>query len=298
MAVPFRVAGIPILSGLPTKSLFQEPIYVSSVTGSADNSGVNPRYPAASLAEVFSSDKVGVNGVIVVGPGHSETVTAAAGILMDIAGVHIMGLGEGTARPTINFTTVVGADIDVTAANITIENFYFDATGIDDLAGAIDVDAAYFTMRNCGALLADAGAQCDDFIVADTTADNMLIEDCLFAATTDAGPQSAIQLIGCDHPVIKNNVFYGDFLVGPIENVSTACTRVLIEHNDMDNYNASDICITLVTTTDGTIRYNTLNILTNAEVTWITAATDVQLYENYGVNNDAEAGGLIGVVST
>ena len=98
MPVPYRVAGIPILSGLPAKSLFQEPIYVSSVTGSADNSGVNPRYPAATIAEVFSSNKVATNGVIIVAPGHSEAVVAAAGMVIDIAGVHIFGLGEGTAR--------------------------------------------------------------------------------------------------------------------------------------------------------------------------------------------------------
>ena len=297
MPIP-RIKGLPVISGLPSKSLLQKPVFVDSNSGNSGNTGKDPDRPVDSISNAFLLDKVAANGVVIVAPGHSETVTEANGILCDIAGVHVLGLGEGSARPTINFTTVVGADIEIDAANITFENLYFDATGIDALTGPIDVDAANFTLRNCEVLLADSGGQCADFLVGDANADDLLVEDCLFRGSADAGAQSAIQVVGSDHPVIRRNVLYGDFAASPFENETTACTRVDIAHNDMDNYNANDYCITLVGTTDGSIRYNSLRVATNGQVTWISTTNDCSLYENYGVNADAETGMIIGTASS
>jgi hypothetical protein len=299
MPIPYKVRGIPLIGGFPLKALVQEPIYVSSTHANAsdDSPGTDPDQPNATLAGAFLNNRVSTNGLIVLAPGHTEAITAAAGIVCDIAGVHVLGLGEGTARPTFNFTTAAGADIDIDAANITFENLYFDATGVDALTGPIDVNAAYFSFKNCQVLLADSGGQCADFLVADANADYMLVIDSLFEAGTNAGPQSAIQFIGGDHIMLMRNVLYGDFAASPIENVTTAATRVFIEGNDMDNYNANDFGITLVATTDGTIRYNTIRVATDGQLTFITTAHDCQMYENYGVNNDSETGVLEGTAS-
>ena len=281
MAVPFRVAGIPILSGLPAKSLFQEPIYVSSVTGSADNDGRNPRYPAATVAEVFSSNKVATNGSIIVGPSHAESVSAAAGMVCDIAGVHILGLGEGSARPTITFTTVVGADVDIDADNITFENLIFDATGFDALTGPIDVNAAYFTMKNCQLITADAGGQATDYIILTATADFCTIEECRIIGSSNAGADSAIQMNANDQFVLRNTTITGEYAVACVEVVSGAATNLLIEHNDMNNLNSTiDRCIVVIASTTGTIRYNTLQIDGNTETTPIKGTNNDARYEN------------------
>ena len=298
MATVRRVRGLPLIGGLPVKALFQQPIFVDSSTGSDDNDGTNPEQPLATIADAFDSSKVAANGVLIVLPGHSESVIAAAGIDADIAGVHVLGLGEGSARPTVNFTTATTADIDIDAANITFENMIFDMTGIDAVAGGIDVNAANFTLKKSEVVMADSGGQAVVGVLGDANADDLTIVDCLFRSTSDAGPAACIRIIGSDHPVIKNNILYGDFSVSPIENVTTACTRVFIEGNDMDNYNANDFGITLVSTTDGSIRYNTIRVATNGQVTFITAANECQLYENYGVNADAETGMLEGATSS
>jgi hypothetical protein len=298
MADTTRIKGLPVTGGLPEKALLQKPVFVDSNSGNSGNTGKDPDRPVDSISNAFLLNKVAANGLIIVAPGHSETVTAANGILCDIAGVHVKGYGEGAARPTINFTTVVGADIEIDAANITFENLYFDATGIDALTGPIDVDAAYFTLRNCEVLLADSGGQCSDFLVGDANADYLLVKDCIFRASTDAGPQSAIQVVGSDSPMILNNRIYGDFAASPFENETTACTRVNISDNKMDNYNANDFCITLVATTDGDIADNRLRIATNGQTSWITPTNDCSLYENYGVNADSETGMLIGTASS
>jgi hypothetical protein len=94
-------------------------------------------------------------------PGHSESVTAAAGIDADIAGVHVLGLGEGSGRPTFTVSTATTADIDIDAANITFENMIFDLTGIDAVAGGIDVNAAGFTLKKSEVVLSDgSGPYC------------------------------------------------------------------------------------------------------------------------------------------
>ena len=298
MARPFRVAGIPILSGLPTKSIFYEPIYVSSVLGSADNDGRNPRNPAATVAEVFSSNKVATNGSIVVGPGHSEDIIAAAGMVMDIAGVHVLGLGEGSARPTITFTTATGADIDIDAANITLENFILDCTGFDALTGPIDVNAAYFTMKGCDIETADGTNQAIDVLIADLGADNMLIKNNRFHGTTDANTNSQIQLNAPDAVKIADNVFIGDMAVANIEVLTGAATHMLIENNVMENFNGVDRCILVIANTTGTIRFNSMRIDGNTEVTAIEGTNTCALYENYLVNNGGESGLIAGVPST
>jgi len=298
MATVRRVRGLPLIGGLPVKALFQQPIFVDSNTGSDDNDGTNPEQPLATLADAFDSSKVGTNGIVIVLPGHSESVTAAAGIDADIAGVHVLGLGEGSGRPTFNVSTATTADIDIDAANITFENMVFDLTGIDAVAGGIDVNAANFTLKKSEVVISDGSGQAVVGVLGDANADDLTVEDCLFRGSADAGPAACIRIIGSDHPVIKNNILYGDFSVSPIENVTTACTRVFIEGNDMDNYNANDFGITLVATTDGSIRYNTIRVATNGQVTFITAGNDCQLYENYGVNADGETGMLEGTTSS
>jgi len=296
MATVRRVKGIPLTGQMPLKAMFQQPIFVDSSTGASDNDGTNAEQPVDSISTAF--DKVAANGVIIVLPGHSESVTAAAGIDADVAGVHVLGLGEGTARPTVNFTTATGADIDIDAANITFENLYFDATGIDALTGPIDVNAAYFTMKNCQALVADSGGQCADFIVTDANADYMTLEGNVLEGTANAGAQSAIQLIGTASSKIVDNRIYGDFAVSPIECVTTASTRMHIEANDFENLNANDVAITLIANTTGTIKLNTIRVATDGQVTYINGTTNCALFENYGVNNDGETGQLDGSVSS
>ena len=50
---------------------------------------------------------------ILVAALHVETVSAAAGLELDKAGLTLLGFGNGNRRPQINFTTVVGADMNV-----------------------------------------------------------------------------------------------------------------------------------------------------------------------------------------
>ena len=125
--------------------------FVSSVTGTNGSGyGRSPESPLASLAYFFSGDfPTASNGdVVYLLPGHAETVSAAAGIVCDIAGVTIIGIGTGTLRPKITFDTATTADMDIDAANTVIENIHFSAN-FADIVAPIDVNAQFCTIRGC-----------------------------------------------------------------------------------------------------------------------------------------------------
>jgi len=68
---------------------------------------------------------------VLVKPGHAETINTAAILALNKAGVAIVGLGSGSNRPTLTFTTAITANIPVTAANMSIQNFLFRANFLD-----------------------------------------------------------------------------------------------------------------------------------------------------------------------
>ncbi len=122
-------------------------------SGTGTNSvgyGQNPDAPLASLAYAFSSDVSTANkgDVIVCMPGHAETVDGAADIVMDIAGVAVIGAGQGADRPTFTFSTGVGADINITANGILLKNLLFVA-GLDGLTNPLHISAADVTIEDC-----------------------------------------------------------------------------------------------------------------------------------------------------
>src|SRR5665213_1588664 len=63
--------------------------------------------------------------LILVAPGHTETIADATTLALNIAGVTIVGIGSGSLRPTFTFTTAATANIPVSAANITFKNCIF-----------------------------------------------------------------------------------------------------------------------------------------------------------------------------
>lgn len=232
--------------------------------------------------------------VIIVLPGHTETVIAAAGIDCDVAGIKIIGLGEGSLRPTVTFSTDVAADMDIDAANITIENIIFDLTGVDALTAPIDVNAADFTMKNCKVINASASAQATLCLLTDATATRMRVEGCEFLGTTDAGTATCIRIVGGNEHVIKNNRFYGAYTttLGAIQNVTTACLRCTIEGNVIENATASSaVAMTFVSTSTGSIYNNRMQVLTGTAP--IVGAAMSWAGGNYYAATIATAGTLI-----
>jgi len=231
--------------------------------------------------------------VILVLPGHTTTITAAAGLDIEKHGVSIIGLGQGLARPIITFTTATTADMDIDADNVTIENFQI-TIGFDAVAAPIDVNKTNFTLRKCKVVLADATNQATLGILTDANAGGLVVEDCQFLGTADAGTAAAIRIVGGDAHVIRRNFFQGAYTttLGAIDNVTTACTNALIEDNAINNLTASSAKgMVFVAASTGFIRRNSMQILSGTAP--ITGAAMSWAGANYYAATIATAGTLI-----
>lgn len=113
--------------------------YVDSNNGSSGNSGEEPDAPLATLAAAITASRASKGDVIVLAPGHAETVTAT-NITLSKAGVTIVGLGNGLNRPTFTFGAAA-ATITVSAANNEVYNCRFIAN-FADVAAAFTIGAA------------------------------------------------------------------------------------------------------------------------------------------------------------
>src|SRR6478609_1895283 len=103
---------------------------VGGITGSNGNPGTYAK-PFASILYAQTKCVASRGDVILVGPGHAETISSATVLTLNKAGTAIIGLGQGSLRPTLTFTTATTANIPVTARNMAIKNILFVANFAD-----------------------------------------------------------------------------------------------------------------------------------------------------------------------
>lgn len=120
----------------------------TSVGGADGNAGTYQR-PMATIDAAINKCVAGRGDLIVVGPGHAETISSATAIVADVADVAIIGLGSGTSRPTLTFDTANTATINVSANNVAFKNILFVGNFLS-IASAITVGAAaWLTVEDC-----------------------------------------------------------------------------------------------------------------------------------------------------
>ena len=251
-----RSGGVPIAPGTLGDVYFVDSGH--SAASDTDNSGKDRDKPLATIDAAVGKCSANNGDVIIVAEGHSESITAAAGIAFDVAGIRVIGMGHGAARPTITFSSAITADIDIDAASVVLENLLF-VNGIDNLTAPIDVNAADFTMINCETRDNNSSYHCDDFIVSDANADRMTILGWVHRANGGkVGAQTAISIVGGSDHLIMPALIDGNFATACIENVTTACDSLSVMGSAampcyLRTRNAADILVKCVATTKGHI---------------------------------------------
>lgn len=135
-----RVDGKDFLGAIPTLG---KDIYVDSVTGNDNSDGLTPDRAVATLDAAFHSTRVTADKgyQIFVLPLHSETVTGAAGVAHDVAGVSVYGLGRGGQRPTLLMDAADSVTYKITADDAKVSNLIL-SSGFLSVVTAIDVQTA------------------------------------------------------------------------------------------------------------------------------------------------------------
>jgi hypothetical protein len=99
--------GVPLQQAQPGKVFWVSnatTLQVGEKGGSDGNKGTF-NAPFGTIDYAIGQCTAGRGDVIFVKPGHAETISAAGSIACDVAGVAIVGLGVGNARPTITIDT-------------------------------------------------------------------------------------------------------------------------------------------------------------------------------------------------
>ena len=286
---PFGFANGVSIRGLPVLNSYAGNVFwVDSGAGSNGNDG-SLNKPFATIDYAVGRCTANNGDIICVKPGHIETVTAAGGLALDVAGITLIGFGSGSDRPTINFTTAVGADMNVDAANITMINFLFTG-GVDALTGPIDVNAADFSMLECETR--DVTGQAVDFIVTDANADRLFISGWVHRGAAAAGADTAITIVGGDDITIIPKFIDGNFAVAAIENVTTAAVNLQVfGSGDYPAYirtrNAADVIFTAVATTTGRVGPNLNARLADdaANITEAFVGADMEFFQPINIVN-------------
>jgi hypothetical protein len=192
----YQMGGVPVAGELTTGNVF----FVDSGSGSNSNNGKKPSTALATLDYAIGKCTATNGDIIYVLPGHAETTTAIA---VDVAGITIIGIGRGRARPTFTATTAATDLIDVTADNVCIKNIRLvgAASGVTAL---IDIAADDFMCENCS--LEQAATPLMGVTVA-AGSDRWRFSDCVFLGTA-AGPDCAIDIEGAsDDWIVERCLF-------------------------------------------------------------------------------------------
>lgn len=138
------VRGVPIFQSNPGEVFW--------VDENASHTGRGTfQAPDTTIDNAYNRCVADRGDVVCVKPSHTESGTGTNFVVMDTAGVTIVGLGQGDDQAAMTFATSADSCyITVSAANNAIVGMRFQNL-IDDLDGAIRIAAGgdYFSMENC-----------------------------------------------------------------------------------------------------------------------------------------------------
>jgi hypothetical protein len=265
-------------------------------TADDDNAGTNPKQPLATVDGAVNKTTANNGDVIVVKPGHSETISAAAGIVFDVAGVTVIGQGVGNSRPTITLDTAATADIDVSAADVRIYNMIF-SMNYADIVQVFDLSADGFTLDGCDIVDTAVNMNFVDLIKCTTTdneCDRITVNNC-YIASPDTGNDAVVEIGGdSDRLTFTDNyIRLGVSNSEAVISVATGkdVTNCLIAGNYIYRLNsAGDLLIDSDTSDNsGIIAHNRIGHAdTSGEV--LVDADGVRQFDNTGTATDTASG--------
>lgn len=279
--------------GIPVLNTYAGNVFwVDSGTGSNGNKGTHLK-PFETIDYAVGRCTANNGDIIMVKPGHTETISGAAGIAFDVAGVTVVGLGNGSDRPTLNFTATTST-VTVTAANVTLKNLLLTG-GIDAIVTMIAISAADCTLLEVETR--DVTGQMVSAITTATGADRLLIDGYAHRGAAAAGGANAIELVGADDGVtIRNFWIDGNFSAAAIQNVTGVMTNLSI-YGDRPSYirnrNSADVAVTAVATSTGNIGPNIYARIADdaANITEAFVGADMQFFQPIAIANaDGEVG--------
>lgn len=236
--------------------------------------------------------------VIYALPNHTENLTTATSINLDVNGVSVIGLGEGNSIPKFSTTAAAGS-ITVAGTNCLLENIWVYSNFATGTTAGITVAATAdgSTLRKLKMTEAANTSEFLTWISVATTIADLTIEDCYLQGIIGGSDANAIKFAGTStNCKILNNYIYGDFSGAVIDHLTGASTTLLACGNRMANMDdGAGLVFSLKS--DGTA-YCTDNYAfgnKNDAVVFVGAAA--VWHQNYGSNTLGDSGILFPAAS-
>ncbi len=231
--------------------------------------------------------------LILVAQGHNEALTAPDAVDVDVIGVTIVGIGNGSLKPTFDYdakTTAPGGEFVIGAANVTIANLRF-RTSSEAVANAIDIEDGvdYASILACDIGYPEAVSdEFDDPIIVGSLSHFVTVSDCLFVASA-AEQQSCVLFNGDSQGhIITNNKVTGTIATAVIEGATGPTLDMLIDGNHFYTVGTADT-FNLVAASTGIIS-NNIMVMNAAD-----AATALDIGNCFSISNwmiaDDDTGG-------
>lgn len=241
--------------------------------------------------------------VILVAPGHTETISNATALLLNVAGVTIVGLGNGSLRPTFTLDTATTANIPVTAANVTVKNCIFIANFADIVSCFTNNAGPEFAILNCE--FRDTSAILNFLTIVTTTvtvnADGLKFNGNRLKITGITAATTPIKIAGTIDRVQINDNFITKAVLnntscllahGALVVTNLEMARNYVFSANTDSATGAFLITTSSTTNSGMVHDNYVQGLDVAAALLVTAGSVYGMFNNL-YDGDADASGFV-----
>jgi len=188
-----------------------------------------------TLALALASCVASRGDLVIALPGHAENISSATALGFSIAGVTIVGIGNGSLKPTFTLDTAATSKIAVSAANVTVRGVKFVANFADIATVFLLTTAQGFTVDQCEFL--DTSSILNFLAVITTTvsvvADNLTFtgNKVILLGTTAA--TTPIKIVGTHNRLVISDNYFNE---GALSNTSAVLAHAALVVTNLEMY--------------------------------------------------------------
>lgn len=263
--------------------------YVDSATGNDNRVGTRPQWATATGDAAVALTTANNGDVIVFIQNHGESLSAADGMDVDVAGVAVIGLGDGTDAPEFTYTTTTG-EIVIGADNVLLYNLRLIAA-TESIVNGISIEASVTSPIIMNCVFPEPTTVANEFLDAiDVLGDvsELQVYNCIYRNTSTTGPVHFLDMgngVNNDMRLVGNDI-QGNFSVSALWS-DTVDENVFISRNHIRNKTAGQHGIEFTAAATGLMTYNI--VATNVSATSIDPGS-INTAENYVINGIDNSG--------
>jgi hypothetical protein len=249
------IRGVPVLNTHPGKVfwVYNGTALQSGQRGGSDGNDGTYDSPFSTIDYAIGRCTASRGDVIMVKPGHAETLVASGAITLDVAGVNIVGLGTGNNRPVLTFTPAAASTNNFawSAANCSVQNIICVA-GTDAMTKPFNITGAGAWLDvewQDGSSLIEA----ETVVLTSAAADNLTVKMVYRGFPAGDACVAPIKLVGCTDGRIEMD-FYGKASTAVVNFITTLSSNIDVR-GYMYNSGTTDGSKLVVDTVTGSLWY-------------------------------------------